>query len=78
MRKKNMRNSLRKENNEDKKTEPVGLNKVRKKRENNIVKAEAYTNSDGERKNVVNMVSQFDHNHSNNKTFPIDIRKYKK
>lgn len=57
MRKRNMRNSLRKENSEDKKTEPVGLNKVRKKRENNIVKAEAYTNSDGERKNVVNMVS---------------------
>ncbi|XP_026327336.1 integrin alpha-PS1 isoform X2 [Hyposmocoma kahamanoa] len=57
MRKKNIRTSLKKENIEDKKIESGGLNKVRKKRET-IVKAEAYTNSDGERKNVVNMNCQ--------------------
>lgn len=31
-------------------------NKVRRKRENEIVKAEAYTDKDGQRKHVVNMV----------------------
>lgn len=31
-------------------------NKVRRKRENDIIKAEAYTDKDGHRKNVVNMV----------------------
>lgn len=56
MRKKNVRTSSTKDKNEDKKIESGGLNKVRKKRDT-IVNAEAYTNSDGERKNVVNMVS---------------------
>lgn len=32
-------------------------NKVRRKRDNDIVKAEAYTDKDGQRKHVVNMVS---------------------
>lgn len=32
-------------------------NKVRRKRENDVVKAEAYTDKDGQRKHVVNMVS---------------------
>lgn len=32
-------------------------NKVRRKREDDIIKAEAYTDKDGHRKHVVNMVS---------------------
>lgn len=33
-------------------------NKVRRKRENDVVKAEAYTDKDGHRKHVVNMVRE--------------------
>lgn len=32
-------------------------NKMRRKRESDVVKAEAYTDKDGQRKHVVNMVS---------------------
>lgn len=74
MRKRNLRASLKKENNEEKKTESAGLNKVRKKRDN-ISKAEAYT--DGERKNVINMVSWFNRDQSNISNWSNIIRKLK-
>lgn len=35
-------------------------NKVRRKRENDVVKAEAYTDKDGQRRHVVNMVRLLD------------------
>lgn len=48
------------EHNETKKTFEYSSaieNKVRRRRESDIVKAEAYTDKDGQRKQVVNMVS---------------------
>lgn len=52
--------STEKEYNETKKTiefSTAAENKVRRRRDSEIVKAEAYTDKDGQRKHVVNMVS---------------------
>lgn len=51
--------SNQKQHNDTKKVEAYSSayeNKVRRKRESDIVKAEAYTDKDGQRKHVVNMV----------------------
>lgn len=54
-------NSYEKQQNQSKVVElsTAKENKVRRKRDSDVVKAEAYTDKDGQRKHVVNMVSNY-------------------